>query len=134
MIWCSPDPLLPIVLMGYFSTPQECPPLTFSTRCGLVSCSTTSQQRRTGTTIGVRLRVTTTIMVSLIPLLIFLGTRIHIYVHFCESDRASVGPRRASYIKTTVQVHEDVTWYHLCPYPMVILGHIQAFGQCHSKS
>ena len=112
MICCSPDPLLPIALMGYCLTPQECPPLTFSTRCGLASCSTTSQRRRTGTTIDARLRVTTTDSVSLITLLIFLDTQIHIYVHFCVKHRASVGPHRAHYIKTTVQARADVTWYH----------------------
>ena len=83
MIWCSPDPPLPIALMGYCSTPQECPPLNFSTRCGLATCSTTSQRRQTITTTDARLRVTTIDSVSLISLLIILVKRVHIYVHFC---------------------------------------------------
>ncbi len=37
---------------GLLFDPTGMSPLTFYTRCGLVSCLTTSQRRRTGTTIG----------------------------------------------------------------------------------
>ncbi len=81
--WCSPDPLLLITQMGYCSTPQGCPPLTFSTRCGLTTCLTTSRWRQTITTIGAQLRVTTINSVSFIILLMILIKWVHIYIQLC---------------------------------------------------
>ncbi len=68
---------------GLLFNPTGLSPLTFSTRCGLATCSTTSQRRQTITTTDTPLRVTTIDSVSFIILLIILVKWVHIYIQLC---------------------------------------------------